>query len=150
MRLKENICRAILDTRAIVSGPWSRIQLPDAPFHHHNVPSSEDWAKEMLDIWKVNWLYSVSRELELESSIKQARPCAFVLVWIHSKPCYLCQTGSSDDSGGGGIGNRFKLLGTDNVACVFVFHYLSTVQINLFKTSPSYTASESQCFRFVV
>ena len=48
----------------------------------------------------------------------------------------------------GGIGNRFKLSGTDNVACVFVFHSLSTVQINLFRTSPSYTASEGQCFRF--
>ena len=110
MRAKENFCRSILDTRAIVSRPWSRIQLPDAPFRHHNVPSSEDWAKEMLDIWKVNWLCSMRRELE------QARHCAFVLVWINSKPCYLCQTGSAGGSGGG---NRkpFQIIG-DRQCCM--------------------------------
>ena len=34
--------------------PWSRIQLPDARSPHHIVPSSEECAMDMLDIWNMN------------------------------------------------------------------------------------------------
>jgi len=53
MRAKENFSLAFWTLVSLNREPWSRIQLPDAR-SHHIVPSCEECAKDMLDIWKVN------------------------------------------------------------------------------------------------
>jgi hypothetical protein len=38
----------------------------------------------------------------------------------------------------------------DYVACVFDFIYLSIAQISLYRTNPSYSASETQILHFII
>jgi hypothetical protein len=81
----------------------------------------------MLDIWNVNWLHSVRRELE-HTGLKNRKGIAYLfLVWINSKPCYFMPNRGCWRYRGG-RGCLFKLPGQTNL-----YMFLSFIICRLYK-----------------
>jgi hypothetical protein len=100
----------------------------------------------VLDIWKVNWLYFMLRNLEHTGLKNEQCTWYLFLVWINSKPLLPCARQAVLTRGSDG-GSRYKLPWPDYIPCVFDFYYLSIAQIRLYRTNPSYSAIASLCFR---